>query len=437
MPVNGIIAEYNPFHNGHKYQLEESRRLTGADYTIVIMSGNFVQRGAPALTDKRLRTQMALCCGADLVLELPVLYATASSEFFAAGAVALLDRLGVVTHLAFGSECGDIEALKQIAVFLAREPESYRVSLKGFLKQGLSYPDAREKALALHAASAEDPEVRFPEECGDSRKLPPDEISLPKNCSEIIASPNNILGIDYIKSIMNRKSSILPVTVKRLGAGYHDPLQTTGTSASAQALRQAFCQGREPGQLGAYIPGEAMTLLSAYLAENRAVFPDDFSDLLYYKLLLERDRGYEQYLDVSADLSNRIQNRLHEFTGFCAFCDLLKTRELTYTRISRCLLHILLGIGKEHMALGKELDDVPYGRVLGFRRSAAPLLSAVRARSCVPLITKLAKEQKSLPEKAGRLLSLDILSSQIYKGIAYGAAGCPIPNEYSSPLVIL
>ena len=132
MAVNGIIAEYNPFHNGHKYQLEESRHLTGADYTIVVMSGNFVQRGAPALADKRLRAEMALRCGADLVLELPVLYAAASSEFFAAGAVALLDRLGVVTHLAFGSACGDVDALKQIAAFLIREPEAYRTALKRF-----------------------------------------------------------------------------------------------------------------------------------------------------------------------------------------------------------------------------------------------------------------------------------------------------------------
>ena len=149
MPVNGIIAEYNPFHNGHKYQLEESRRLTGADYTIVVMSGDFVQRGAPALVNKRLRAEMALRCGADLVLELPVLYATASSEYFAAGATALLDKLGVVTHLCFGSECGEIQGLKRIAAFLAQEPDGYRAVLKPLLRRGLAYPDARAEALSL------------------------------------------------------------------------------------------------------------------------------------------------------------------------------------------------------------------------------------------------------------------------------------------------
>lgn len=441
MAVNGIIAEYNPFHNGHKYQLEESRHLTGADYTIVVMSGNFVQRGAPALADKRLRAEMALRCGADLVLELPVLYAAASSEFFAAGAVALLDRLGVVTHLAFGSECGDVDALKQIAAFLIREPEAYRTALKRFLKQGLSYPDAREKALSVQFPPARDKTGTLANQIPLSKNRcsspNPGESSLPENCGEILASPNNILGIDYIKSILNRKSSILPVTVKRKGAGYHDLLPAANTQASALALRQALYRGREPGQLQSFMPEEALALLTSYLAENRAVFPNDISGILYYRLLLEKESGYEKYLDVSPDLSNRIQNRLRQFTGFTAFCDLLKTRELTYTRISRSLLHILLGIEKGTMALGRELDDAPYARVLGFRRSAAPLLSAVKSHSSIPLITKLAGAKKSLPEKAGRLLSLDILSSEIYKGIAFGAVGRPVPNEFSEPLVIL
>ena len=159
---------------------------------------------------------------------------------------------------------------------------------------------------------------------------------------------------------------MIPTTVKRLGAGYHDPLRSVGVTASALALRQALYEGLTPELLKPHMPEEALLLLASYLKENRAVFLDDFSGLLYYKLLLERDRGYEKYLDVSADLSNRIQNRLPAFTGFSNFCDLLKTREITLTRISRCLLHILLGIEKTQLELGRELDYVPYARVLGF-----------------------------------------------------------------------
>ncbi|MCI9143493.1 MAG: nucleotidyltransferase family protein, partial [Lachnospiraceae bacterium] len=143
MKVNGIIAEYNPFHNGHKYQLEESLRLTGADYTVVVMSGNFVQRGAPALLDKHTRAEMALRGGADLVLELPTLCAVSSAEYFAAGAVALLDKLGIITHLCFGSECGETEPLRRIALRLSDQHGEYDAALRRRLKEGLSYPQAR------------------------------------------------------------------------------------------------------------------------------------------------------------------------------------------------------------------------------------------------------------------------------------------------------
>ncbi len=460
MNVNGIIAEYNPFHNGHKYQLEESGRLTGAEYTVVVMSGNFVQRGAPALVDKRLRTEMALRCGADLVLELPVLYATASSEYFAAGAVALLDKLGTVTHLCFGSECGDAAALGQIAAFFAEEPESYRADLKRLLKHGLSYPDARARALSLQSDVPETRANTFPPLSGSSENagkplqeqtgfsgngcdVRPSRLPLPDNCAEILSSPNNILGIDYIKEIIKRKSSIIPVTVKRLGAGYHDALLPEDTKCpktspiSALAIRQILRGGQLPSGLRSFMPEEVWQLLHTRMSEAGLVYPDSLSGLLYYKLLLEREQGYEKYLDVSADLSNRIRNGLNRFTGFIPFCDLLKTKAFTHTRISRCLLHILLDIEADDMRRGRAQDDTPYARVLGFRKSARPLLHAVRAHSSIPLITKLADAPRNLPAEADRLLKQDILASEIYQGIAYGGTGQPAPNEFSTPLVIL
>lgn len=436
MRVNGIVAEYNPFHNGHRYQLEESRRLTGADYTVIVMSGGFVQRGAPALADKQARAEMALRCGADLVLELPVLYACSSAEAFAAGAVALLDGLGAVTHLCFGSECGDVDALGQIAAFLLEEPEPYRMALKASLKQGLSYPNARARAISA---------------CREAGEV------LPEGCGELLASPNNILGIDYIKALLHSKSSMVPVTIQRVGAGYHEgyqksfydgfpapaqPASGTGQEpgpslSSALAIRQALQQGCPLARLAGSMPGESLQILSSYTEKARLLHADDFSSLLYYKLLMEQGQGYEKYLDMSRSLSDRIARQLNGFSGYESFCDLLKTKNMTYTRISRCLLHILLGIEKAHMELGQSLGHAPYARVLGFRRQAAPLLEAIGKLSSVPLVTKLADAKKSLEADAYRLLKLDIQSSALYQAMARAHTGRPPKNEFSTPLVIL
>ena len=410
MQVNGIIAEYNPFHKGHKYHLEESLRLTGADYTVVVMSGDFVQRGAPAIIDKHTRAEMALRCGADL------LYATASAEYFAAGAVSLLDKLGVVTHLCFGSESMESEhrntlSLPEIAALLLHESGTYRAALKEFLRQGASYPHARTKALMQS----------YP------------FLTEYKN---IFSSPNNILGIEYCKAILRRQSRMIPVAITRLGSDYHNSHITTQFS-SALAIRHALYAGNSPRELLYHMPTEAGQILLNYLEKHSLMHSDSFSTALYYKLLIEKESGYEQYLDVSEDLSNRIRNLLGQFTGFGAFCDLLKTKDMTYTRISRCLLHILLAIQKEHMESMQGMDTIPYARVLGFRKSAAPLLHAVKKHASMPLITKLANAEKSLKADAYRLLSQDILSGELYQGIAAAQSGQAAINECSQPLIIL
>ncbi|MCM1192263.1 MAG: nucleotidyltransferase [Butyrivibrio sp.] len=411
MKVNGIIAEYNPFHNGHKYHLEESKRLTGADYSVAVISGNFIQRGDPALVDKHTRAEMALKNGADLVLELPTVYSASSAEYFATGAVSLLDKLGVVTHLSFGSECGDTVLLSRIAAILLEEPEDYKADLKAKLKQGLSYPSARNSALIRHC----------PE--------------LAEN-SKIFSSPNNILAIEYIKAIMNQNSKMEPVTVRRLGAEYHDPAPSSGY-CSALAIRQALAAGRGLGSVAHYMPDSVRELLAERLVLDRGICANDFSSALYYKLLSEKESGFDKYLDVSADLSNRICKHLTEYKNFDDFCDLLKTKELTYTRISRCLLHILLNLTKEDMAVCSELKHTPYARILGFRKDAEDLLGTVRAQASIPLVTKLADAEKILPTDTYLMLKQDILISQLYYGVAAGLAGQQPANEFSIPLVIV
>lgn len=411
MKVNGVIAEYNPFHNGHKYHLVESKRLTGADYTVVVISGNFIQRGDPALVDKHTRTEMALKNGADLVLELPTVYSASSAEYFATGAVSLLDKLGVVTHLCFGSECGDTAPLRKIASILLEEPEDYVRELKLKLKEGVSYPAARNSALILHCPS------------------------LTEN-SNIFSSPNNILAIEYIKAIMKQDSKMEPFTIRRLGAGYHDPAPYSGY-CSALSIRQALADGRGLTSVAHYMPDSARELLSERLIPDRGICANDFSSALYYKLLSEKESGFDKYLDVSADLSNRICRQLPKYKNFDDFCDLLKTKELTFTRISRCLLHILLNLTKEDMEICSELKHTPYARVLGFRRDAEALLGAVREHASIPLVTKLADAEKLLPTDTYLMLKQDIQISQLYYGVAAGLAGRTPANEYSIPLVIV
>lgn len=411
MKINGIIAEYNPFHNGHKYHLEESKRLTGADYSVVVISGNFLQRGDPALVDKHTRAEMALKNGADLVFELPTVYSASSAEYFATGAVSLLDKLGVVTHLCFGSECGDTVLLGKIAEILKDEPEEYTSELKAKLREGHSYPVARNAALIHY----------YPALAADSR---------------IFSSPNNILAIEYIKAIKKQGSNMEPVTVKRVGAGYHSPVLKS-QYCSALSIRQALADGRSLSSVSGYMPESAHALLSQRLAAGRGVCSNDFSSVLYYKLLSEKESGFDRYLDVSADLSNRICRHLTEYKNFDGFCNLLKTKELTYTRISRALLHILLNLTKEDMAICSELEHTPYARILGFRKDAEPLLGAIHEHTSIPLVTKLADAEKLLPMDALLMLKQDIQISQLYYGVTAGLTESQPLNEYSIPMVIV
>ncbi len=410
--VNGIVAEYNPFHNGHSYQLRDAKAQSGADYTIVAMSGNFMQRGTPALLDKYRRAEMALRNGADLVLELPTLYSASSAEYFATGAVTLLDKLGVVDFLCFGSECGDLHTLQQIADILLEEPEGYTALLQQYLRYGLSWPNARTSAL-----------VQFCPSLSESR--------------DVLSRSNNILGIEYLKAIKRRKSAMKPVTTIRGSSDYHDRMMGMYQS-SALALRQAvYDNNGEVKMLATQMPDTAFAVLNDALADRQPMQLNDFSALMHYKLLLEADKGYTGYLDVSEELSDRIRNHLYDFTNFRSFCDLLKTKNMTYSRISRCLMHILLDITVADMEQYRAANQIKYARVLGFRRDAEDLLGAIKENACIPLLTKLADAEQILDETGYALLKKELLRNAVYESTAAIKAGCPMVSEYRSPLVII
>ncbi len=413
MIINGIVAEYNPFHNGHVHHIQTSKELTGADYTIVAMSGNFVQRGAPALMDKYARTRMALEGGADLVLELPAIFAIASSGCVALGGGSLLDHLGVVNNLCFGTESGTIEGFDRIVEILLEEPEDYQKNLKANLRQGMPFPLARTSAIQQYDPSLYDATV-------------------------VMSSPNNILAIEYLKSLKKLNSAMKPFTVRREGSGYKDQRYINSTGqASALAIRQAVTYGENLASLHSVMPEAAHKLLMDAIARSSTVDVDDFSSMLLYKLIMEKEEGYTRYLDIDEDLSNRIQNTLNQFISITQFCELLKSKERTYTRISRCLFHILLDITDSAIESARMIQYTPYARILGFRKESEALLSEIKAHTRIPIISQLSEAKNKLYEEPMEILRREITIGDIYSAAVTGKNGSPLANDFTTPIVIV
>ena len=408
MKVAGIIAEYNPFHRGHQYHIRETRRLTGADYVIIVMSGNFTQRGQAALMDKYSRAKQALENGADLVLELPVFFSTGSANFFACGALSLLEKTGVVDYLSFGSEEGCLEKPRQIASFLQKEPDTYRKDLQTGLKQGLSFPKAR--ALAL-------------------------EKNIPGVDAAFLTHPNNILGIEYCNALLSLNSSIKPITIKRLHGNYHDAALSAEGYSSATAIRQNL-KDKDLSLLKNHLPFSVYEMLRAEYGFTMPVKMNDFSGLLHYRLLMAKE-DFSLYADVHKELADRICNQLYSFKDYASFCDSLKTKELTHSRISRSLLHILLDMKEEALQRYKAEGYSRYGRILGFRRAASPLLHQIKVHSCIPLISKLADSASLLDSLAITMLETDIRAAHIYESVLSQKFSLPFRDEYRRQFPIL
>ena len=425
MKITGIIAEYNPFHNGHQYHIEKTKELTGADYVVVVMSGSFTQRGIPAFTDKYTRTQMALSCGADLVLELPLYYATGSAEYFAIGAVSLLDKLGIIDSICFGSECGNITLLTEIAQILVQEPAHYQELLQAALKDGQSYPVARNSAFVQYISDTS-----------------PEKAVMYK---EVLRSPNNILGIEYCKALLKRNSSMTPYTIKREGGAYNDTA-LTAINSSALAIRTALSCTDDFVQVQNQMPASAYMLLQNAYKQKVPVTPEDISLLLHYRLLLHETEGYTKFMDVSEELSHRIMKNLRYYKDFTSFCELLKTKEITYSRISRALLHVLLSVTKENMNCYKANDYIMYARMLGFRKNATALFALLKQTTvankqvsekalAIPLISKLADAKEYLSDTALSMLAEDIRATHIYNAVVQNKFGCELKNEYQTEVV--
>lgn len=443
MKTVGIIAEYNPFHNGHLYQLKKAKEITGADFAVVVMSGDFTQRGTPAVFDKYTRCRLSLLAGADLCIELPVVYATASAELFAKGAVSLLSALGVDT-LCFGSECGEIAPLREIASLLFAEPPAYKEALNKALKEGLSFPSARAVAVrkCAHAGSLSGVDSAASDSLSGVDAAASDSLSgVAAAASDVLASPNNILGIEYLKALLalekNGQHAPVPYTIKREGDGYLSHTLSEESFCSAMALRKGIAE--ENPDLLRYVPESIRQEFSDTCQMKSALCADDFSGMLFYKLLSEKDTGYASYLDVSSDLSDKIRKNLGTFTTFSAFCEnSLKSKDITLTRVYRSLLHILLSIKKEDLPAA-----APYARILGFREASFEVFGCL-SKENIPLLSRLKDASSLLSPEALSCLSKDIFAAQLYEHVRMQHMlhklhtkkdDCPFVSEYSRPVI--
>ena len=384
--ILGIVSEYNPFHNGHLYHLNYSKKVTKSDFTIAVMSGNFTQRGDSALVDKWTRAEMALKAGVDLVIELPTLYATSSAENFADGAIKILNSLGIVDYISFGSETGDISALNDVASVLYSEPKEFSNLITRQLKSGLSYPKARELAISMYFGSS-------------------------KKYKEILESPNNILGIEYLKALKKRKSSIQPIVIKRDYNNYNSKTVKNGI-ASATAIRAMIEQNKN---IHYVVPFETYELMeqkkeNKELVKNLSVFEKQ----IIYTLRKMTVQEIAALPDVSEGLEYRIKEAANISNNLDSLLKNIRTKRYVDTRIRRILLYSLLGIKQKDINMSKRVT--PYIRVLGFNKLGKRIISAIATNNPrLKIIISVKKFMESnLDPHLKNMISKDIMATNIY-----------------------
>ena len=402
MKAVGLVTEYNPFHNGHLYHLNKAMELTGADISVAVMSGDFVQRGELAVLDKYTRASMALNSGVNLVVELPVNYAVSSAESFAAGALKVLDYIKA-DSIAFGSESGNIERLSKLAHVLCDNEDTLYKEISKYTANGISYAAARQKVV---------------------------EKLTDKDTAAMLTSSNNILAVEYLKAIIKNNYAIKPYTIKRQGDSYNDT-DIRSEYASATALRGNL----KADNISKYIPVKAGLILSS---NTNYIYPDDITEALFTRLLgilfassYDKNVFIEnvmQYPDVNKEIAGRLYKSAMDMItrtvpqgaeskdngafSFGSLCEHIKTKEVPLSRIKRALVRITLGLDKKHM---KKYSNAPYIRVLGFDKKGQEYLSYIRKTVEVPLITKIADYKEMLLD--------DIHAANIYNMIVAGKYG--------------
>lgn len=403
MKVLGLVVEYNPFHNGHLYHIQEAKRLSGADHVVCVMSGNFIQRGEPAIINKWARTKMALYCGIDLVIELPISHAMSSAESFSYGSVKILNDLGIIDYICFGSENGSIEDLDILSSVLTMEPLLYKALLKEELDRGLSFPASRENALLRYFSSDE---YRLSKENTSlqwEHRLSSDDVG------EILGCSNNILGIEYLKALKKLNSRIKPLTIKRISNSYNDE-NITGNISSATSIRKLLSEDSLHKALSCVLPETSYNIIKEEFEDGRGpVFLNNFSDIIISNIRKMHCDELLNYPYVSEGLHNRIKKAAQSCVQIDDLIDNICTKRYTRTRIQRILSSILTGITNDAEVYKK---DPPYARILGFNTNGRMLLSKIKKVSVIPTINKIS-DFIHLPNY-GDFLKKEVLSTDIY-----------------------
>ncbi len=386
--VLGIIAEYNPFHNGHLYHIKKSIEETGASSVICVMSGNFVQRGNTSIVDKWTKTKMALANGVDLVLELPTIYSVSSAENFAEGAIRLLDSLKIVDTISFGMEAKDIASLNNIANVLYTEPKEYTTILEHELRKGVSFPKARENAVMMYLNDI-------------------------KQYANILTGSNNILAIEYLKAIKKLKSKLNPIGIRREKVLYNDEI-IIDDFASATAIRKMIATGQF-SDIQKVMPKSSYALLADELRKGHYVLDlSKFQKEIIYNLRKMSVEEIAQLVDVSEGLENAIKNAANSSNNLVDFVNIVKSKRYTQTRIQRILIYALLGITNSKMLAFKKA--VPYARVLGFNENGKQLISKIAKKNKkVQIVTSVKKYMDESKNKVLKeMLETDILATNVY-----------------------
>nr|WP_315103860.1 nucleotidyltransferase family protein [uncultured Catonella sp.] len=411
-----IIAEYNPFHNGHAYHIEETKRLTGAQYIIILMSGNYVQRGEPAIIDRYLRAKSALLSGADAVFELPITVSTGSAETFADGSTALAEKLGIVDYLSFGAENANISELINCSKLLIETNHDKDISK--LMSAGLTYPEARYKYLMENGYEKE---------------------------ANLLKTSNNILAISYLNKLHRLNSKIKPIAIKRAGVLHDEEICSDKnlTIASAKAIRQDL--HTNSGEISLkYIPNATKSILNPtgnYIKNN------DFSDILFYKLgkiIYKNDKKnavkiLSKYSDVTEDLAARIYNLFGKATSYDEFSASLWSKNYTYARIDRVLHHIIGGITKELININKPYNLCPYIRPLAIKNEAMDILNAVgkivKNNTNAELITRIGDVDKLKNNAAIETFNITRFMTALYSQISFNSYGIKTHNETTQSFI--
>ncbi|MBC8631054.1 nucleotidyltransferase [[Eubacterium] tenue] len=395
MKILGLIVEYNPFHNGHLYHLKKSLEITNSTHSIAVMSGNFLQRGEPALFDKYKRAEMAVSNGVDLVVELPTLYACQSAEIFAHGAITLLNSLNCIDSICFGSEHGDIDLLVEISKILINEPDKFKTLLKRNLDEGILFASARSKALSEYMLNHTNLNI-------DANKL-----------NDVLSTPNNILGIEYIKSLLKHKSTIRPYSITRIQADYNSETIESNI-CSATAIRKALKEYNTLDSISNVVPIKTFELISKSIDNNfNPMFDEYYFDTI--RELVIRDLNIlNSYFDVNEGIENKIYKSVFSCKNIFELQQSIKSKRYTLTKVKRILNNILLGITKDDMNTVKNIMKLPYVRILAFNDKGREIIKQIKLNSEIKIINKFSNVNFEDDKVFETLIKYDIKATNMY-----------------------